>query len=87
MPAWHLIGTGQPQGTASNGGSIHRKNRINRQLLQSGPSSQFGPDWSQSNPASALLAENTVAAAYASSNTRIQNAFYALPDFPGWTAT
>lgn len=55
-----------------------------RKLLQSsGPSSQFGPDWSQHNPASVLLASNTLAAAYAS-GVKEPATYYALPDSPGW---
>jgi hypothetical protein len=50
-----------------------------RRLLQS----QFAPDWGQQNPASALLAQNTVQAAY-SADTKAANAYYALPDSPGW---
>jgi hypothetical protein len=51
-----------------------------RRLLQS----QFGPDWSQQrNPASALLAQNTVGAAYTASNN-LQTAYFASPDAPGW---
>jgi hypothetical protein len=51
-----------------------------RRLLQS----QFGPDWSQQrNPASSLLAQNTVGAAYSASNN-LRTAYYAAPDAPGW---
>lgn len=51
-----------------------------RRLLQA----QFGPDWSQQrNPASALLAQNTVGAAYSASN-KLRTAYYAAPDAPGW---
>jgi hypothetical protein len=61
---------------------VHRK-FLNRQLLQNSPGS-FLPDWSQqSNPAAALLSENTVAAAYAA-DAKFQKAYYALPDSPGW---
>lgn len=61
---------------------VHRK-FMNRQLLQNSLGS-FLPDWTQqSNPASALLAENTVAAAYAA-DAKFQRAYYALPDSPGW---
>lgn len=63
---------------------VHRK-FLNRQLLQNNPGS-FLPDWSQqSNPASALLSENTVAAAYAA-DAKFQKAYYALPDSPGWVS-
>jgi len=84
---------GQDKPTASTGGSskpssaggsrrLLHQSGASRSLLQAG--GQVGPDWSQPNPASALLDQNTVQAAYAA-HAAYENAYYSLPDSPGWS--
>lgn len=78
----HLFADWQ-QHVLNHGHSIV-KTMARRTLLQDyNPTSHFNGQWGHDNPASALEAMNTVGAAYAA-QANYENAYYSLPDSPGW---